>query len=198
LLIATPWPVLAWGLQVTLVSAGLDGLVVCTDAAELHAEFLSNPPHIAILDEALLPGPEIVADLLSASPRCRFVILTRRPPSSAKAFPAPPDVCHLVPPGMPPEQLVELVKELNARPAPAAAAAAWLRETLSPDERRLVSIVAHGARDSEAAALMRCSERQVNKQINGLIRRLKMAGRSELALYGMAGAGAPADSEVPL
>ncbi len=186
ILIATSSPVLARGVEETLLGGGLDAPEVCRDLAHLHTIFLTDPPAVAILDSALLAGPGIIADLLATAPRCRLLLLDRGLSSAMAEYVSRPGVCQVLPPSISTRRLLSVVVAAVALPCRPALPAVRLRHALSAGERQLVAMVSHGISDTEIAAIRRCPERQVSREVNRLIRRLEISGRCELALYGMA------------
>jgi len=197
ILIAASSPILLKGLEATLLSGGLEMPVGCSDVVRVHAAFLSEPPAVAILDSGLLPGPNFVADLLAVAPRCRLLVLDRGLSEPMAKFLYRTGACRILPPAtLPRELLAAVTAALKDRvPVPALR----LHNPLSPEERELIVMVSHGVSNDEIAALRGCPEQHVDRVLNGLMRRLDVAGRCELALYGMAGVDmeTSADSEMP-
>ena len=196
-LIAASSPILAKGLEVTLVSGGLEAPLVCSDIVRVHATFLSAPPAVAILESTILPGPNIIADLLAAAPRCRLLLLDRGLSQPMVEFISRTGACRILPSSTRPQDLLAAVKAAleNRAPVPALR----LRDPLSREERELIAMVSHGVTNHEIAALRGCPEQHIDRLLNGLMRRLDVAGRCELALYGISGAAVEnsLDSEMP-
>jgi DNA-binding NarL/FixJ family response regulator len=58
-----------------------------------------------------------------------------------------------------------------------------LLESLSPQERRVLDLIAEGQTNKQIAESMFLAEHTVKNYITGLLRKLKMASRTEAAIY---------------
>jgi len=56
-------------------------------------------------------------------------------------------------------------------------------ESLSPQERRVLDLIAEGQTNKQIAESMFLAEHTVKNYISGLLRKLKMASRTEAAIY---------------
>jgi DNA-binding NarL/FixJ family response regulator len=56
-------------------------------------------------------------------------------------------------------------------------------ESLSPQETRLLGLIAEGKTNSQAAAILMLSPHTVKNRVTGLLRKLQVNNRTEAAIY---------------
>jgi DNA-binding NarL/FixJ family response regulator len=183
-LLATNEPVLAKGLEMILVAAGLQISDVCTDIADLIRAFRRSPPDIAILDLPLSLELAVIGDLRKLARNCQIVVWSRQL-SKAQANEAIRLGANAVLPAvLPPDRLIEALQLLACFPEPEAPATLVSR-ICNPTEQHLLSLVACGLKNREIAALMRFDQVSVENLMRSVSSRLGAVDRYELALYGL-------------
>jgi DNA-binding NarL/FixJ family response regulator len=166
-LIATNEPVLAKGLEAVLTAGGLDVVDVCKDIFEVFGSLHRSPPDVAILDNPILPSPEIIQDLRRIAPRCKFVLWPR------------------LTSGQQPKRLVEAIHTIAHFSEPEAPPSALVDFACSATERELIALVGYGLSNEEIASAIRVDASTVTKLVKNVSDKLGAEDRYELAMYGL-------------
>jgi DNA-binding NarL/FixJ family response regulator len=180
-----------------------DGDIEVVGEAGTAAEALTRiplaKPDVAILDVRLEEGNgiEVCRDVRSAVPDMACLILTSFADDEAlyasvmagaagfllkqiKARDLIEDVKKVANGEslMDPRAVARVVERIANPPAEDA-----LYESLSPQERRVLELIAEGQTNKQIAESMFLAEHTVKNYITGLLRKLKMASRTEAAIY---------------
>jgi DNA-binding NarL/FixJ family response regulator len=184
-LIATNEPMLAKGLEASLTAGGVEVCAVCYDVFELFDKILSARPAIAIIDVPVLPGPEVIGELLTLAPKCQIVVwprpIARRGVEEAIRHGAR----GVLSAETAPKRLAEILTMLVNFPDPNRGPAQVVSETCSPLERRYLAMVGHGLDNQEIAAAMGSDESTIQELQRSVSDRLRVEDRYELALFGL-------------
>jgi len=184
-LIATNEPMLAKGLEATLVAGGLDVCAMCGDVFELFECFLNSRPDIVILDLPVLPGPEVIRELRRLAPKCQLLLWPRPIPSRGVEEALRYGARGVLPADAGISRLVELLHMITDFPEPQAGPAELVNRTCSAQERKCLAMAGHGLSNQEIAAAMGSDEPTVHKLLRTVSHRLGVEDRYELALYGL-------------
>ncbi len=184
ILLATNEPVLAKGLEIFLVAAGLQISDVCTDIAELVHAFRSNPPDIAILDFPFLLDLDVIGDLRKLARKCQIVMWSRQLSKEQADEAIRLGANAILPAFLPPARLIEALQLLAAFPE-AELPATLVNRVCNSTERQFLALVACGLKNQEIAAVMRFEQSSVESLMRSVSSRLGAADRYELALYGL-------------
>jgi DNA-binding NarL/FixJ family response regulator len=166
-LIATNEPILAKGLEAVLVAGGLDVVDVCKDIFEVFGSLHRSPPDVAILDNPVLPTPEIVQELRRIAPKCKFVLWPRLSSDHQ------------------PRRLVEAIHTIAQFSEPEPPPSAMVDFACNARERELITLVGYGLSNEEIASSIGAEASAVPKLIKSLSAKLGAEDRYELAMYGL-------------
>jgi DNA-binding NarL/FixJ family response regulator len=184
-LIATNEPMLAKGVEATLLAGSIEVCATCTDVFELFDCFVRSRPDIVILDLPVLPEPEVIRELRRLSPHCQFLIwprpILRRGTEEAVRYGARALPSYAAAPG----RLTEVLSLLLSFPEPERGPADMVRSECSGVERECIAMVGHGLTNQEIAAAMGSDESTVHELLKRVSTRLGIEDRYELALYGL-------------
>ncbi len=156
-------------------------------------------PDVAILDVRLEEGNgiEVCRDVRSSSPEMACLILTSYADDEALYASVMAGAAGFVLKQIKARDLIEDVKKVARGESlmdPRAVARVVERianppardpmlESLSPQERRVLDLIAEGQTNKQIAESMFLAEHTVKNYITGLLRKLKMTSRTEAAIY---------------
>jgi DNA-binding NarL/FixJ family response regulator len=168
-------------------------------ASEALTRILLAKPDVAILDVRLEEGNgiEVCREVRSSAPAMACLILTSYADDEALYASVMAGAAGFVLKQIKARDLIEDVKKVArgeslmdpravARVVERIAnppAADPLLESLSPQERRVLDLIAEGRTNKQIAESMFLAEHTVKNYITGLLRKLKMASRTEAAIY---------------
>jgi DNA-binding NarL/FixJ family response regulator len=184
ILLATNEPVLAKGLEIILVAAGLQISDVCTDITELIHAFRRNPPDIAILDLPFSLELDVIGDLRKLARKCQIVMWSRQLSKEQATQAMRLGANAILPAFLPPARLIEALQLLASFPE-SEAPAKLVNRVCNSTERQFLALVACGLKNREIGAVMRFDQNSVENLIRSVSSRLGAADRYELALYGL-------------
>lgn len=184
-LIATNEPMLAKGVEATLLAGGIEVCATCTDVLELFDCFVRSRPDVVILDLPVLPEPEIIRELRRFAPQCQLVIwprpVVRRGMEEAIRYGA-----RALPlSAAAPDHLAEVLTLLLNFPEPERGPADLVSAECSGLERECIAMAGHGLTNQEIAAAMDSDESTIQELLKTVSNRLGIEDRYELALYGL-------------
>lgn len=185
ILIATNEPVLARGFEAILTSGGLEIADVCSDVARIVDSFARSRPDVAILDMAVAPLHAVMIELRKLAPSCQLLIWPRQISETEARELLRIGARGVLPSDVTPEVLVATIRMLHTLPAPEPTPAALVKQVCDPHERQILSLLGHGMRNDEIAAMVRSDLRSIDSKIKNLTHRLGVQDRYELALYGL-------------
>ncbi len=163
------------------------------DFGALQDAIREHRPAVTLFEETVLPSLDAVSELLRAEPHCVFVLRAREVSPEFRNRAAFLGVRAILPPGMPPEQLGQVLGILTSFPA-AGRPAIDVLQTCDSTERKLVALIAQGMELQEASAILKFPEPAVRDILNGVLRRLGIRDRYELTLHVLASKSMPAGS----
>ena len=156
-------------------------------------------PDVAILDVRLQDGDgiEVCRDLRSAMPDLVCLMLTSFADDEAMYASVMAGAAGYVLKQIKARDLIDDVKKVAAGASlmdPRAVARVVERianppkgdpglESLSPQETRLLGLIAEGKTNSQAAAILMLSPHTVKNRVTGLLRKLQVNNRTEAAIY---------------
>ncbi len=168
-------------------------------AAEAMTRIPLAKPDVAILDVRLEEGNgiEVCRDVRSAVPGMACLILTSYADDEALYASVMAGAAGFVLKQIKARDLIEDVKKVAGGASlmdPRAVARVVERianppetdpvlNSLSPQERRVLDLIAEGKTNKQIAEAMFLAEHTVKNYITGLLRKLKMASRTEAAIY---------------
>jgi len=166
-LIATNQPVKARGLEALLNAGGLEVVAVCQDVFEIFECLHRCVPDIAILDEPVVIGPEVVHDLRRMAPRCHLLHWPELRPSDS------------------PARVVEALLLMANFSIPNPSPNVLVDLACAPVERQVVALAGYGLNPEEMAAALGSDRSTVQKLIKNVTDHLGTEDRYDLALYGL-------------
>lgn len=166
-LIATNQPIKAEGLEALLTAGGLEVVAVCHDVFEIFECLHRSVPDIAILDEPVVIGPEVVHDLRRLAPRCHLLHWPELRPSDS------------------PARVVEALLLMANFDIPNASPQTLVNLACAPVERQVLALAGYGLNPEEMAAAMGSDRSTVQKLIEDVAEHLGTGDRCDLALYGL-------------
>jgi DNA-binding NarL/FixJ family response regulator len=184
-LLATNEPVLAKGLEVILVAAGLQISDVCVDITQLFRAFRRNPPDVAILDFPFSLEMAVIGDLRKLARKCQIVMWSRQLSKEQANEAMRLGANAILPTFLPPARLIEALQLLASFPEPETTPAAMVNRVCNQTEQQLLALLACGLKNREIAAVMRFDQNSVESLMRSVSSRLGAADRYELALYGL-------------
>jgi DNA-binding NarL/FixJ family response regulator len=168
-------------------------------AEEAITRILLAKPDVAILDVRLEEGSgiEVCRDVRSVLPEMACLILTSFADDEALYSSVMAGAAGFVLKQIKARDLIEDVKKVASGASlmdPRAVARVVDRianppqadpvlSSLSPQERRVLNLIAEGKTNKQIAETMFLAEHTVKNYITGLLRKLKMASRTEAAIY---------------
>jgi DNA-binding NarL/FixJ family response regulator len=185
ILIATNEPMLAKGLETTLLAGGLGVCGICSDVFELFDSLLRLRPDIVILDMPVLPTPGAVTELRLLAPRCQFVVWPRTIARAGTDEAIRSGARGVLPADASPARLAEVLRLIVNFPEPDGGVSDLVNLTCTPLERQCLAMAGHGLNNQEIAAAVNADESTVHRLLCNVSDRLGAGDRYELALYGL-------------
>lgn len=187
------------GLRDLLEAHGMEVVGEASTAAEALARVPATRPDVAVLDVRLADGNgiEVCRELRSAQPELRCIMLTSYADDEAMLDAIVAGAAGYALKEIKASDLVEAIRrvaageslidpatrnrvlERLARPEPEDERIA----SLSPQERRLLDLLAEGRTNREVAAAMNLAEKTVKNYVSNLLAKMGMQRRTEAAVY---------------
>ena len=185
IVIGTDQPLLARGLENALRSHGFLVVAIAGDFASLRQAIQGYRPAAALLDAPVLPTLEAAGELQRLEPSCILVLRGREITPEFRNRAAFQGVRAILPAGIPPEQLAQVLGILTSFPA-GGLTSIDVYQSCDQTERRVISLAARGMETREISAALRFPEPAVRALLNGVLRRLDIRDRYELTLHVLA------------
>jgi two-component system, NarL family, response regulator DevR len=188
--------VVRWGLRSVLTQAGLEVVGQAGEGSEALALVDTVEPDVVVI-EVHLPdesGIEVARRIRRRRPTTRCVVLTSHEGVDAYHSSMLAGAAAYLLKSAPPDDIVATIREVAAGTSPIERFVPWpgrhhpepqegRADRLTPQERRIASLVADGLSNREIAERLFLAEKTVRNRVSVILEKLHVRNRTELAVH---------------
>lgn len=186
----TGQPILAEGLRCTLNSfQTVEFGGIWASAEEFLRDLCRTQPNVAVLDSVSLHGPQFFKQARDACPSCQLVLWAEDTNIETVRHALDLGMSGVISSKSAPEPLVSALLRISSGelyfPDLYCTRGQLAGTAMSARERQLTALIAQGLKNKEIATEMALTEGTVKVYLSRLYRRLGIADRFDLALFGL-------------